>query len=104
MKDKIIDYKGRYIIILCQVQGTEYLLVNVYAPNIESQQVHFLTQIEECIASLNISPNVMTVWGGDFNCHLQNIDADGGRCVTKKNSVHKIETLMSKMIYVIFGG
>ena len=32
--------------------------------------------------------------GGDFNCHLQNIDADGGRCVTKKNYVHKIETLM----------
>ena len=38
----------------------------------------------------------MTIWGGDFNCHLQKIDADGGRCVTKKNSVHKIETLMSE--------
>ena len=54
------------IIILCQVQGTEYLLVYVYAPNIERQQVHFLTQITECIASLNISPNVMTIWGGRF--------------------------------------
>jgi exonuclease III len=95
-KDKVIDSNGRFIILSCEIQGKEYQFVNVYAPNLESQQVSFLSHIEECIATVQVSPSAITIWGGDFNCHLKNIDGNGGKCLIKKRSVLKIESIIDE--------
>ena len=49
MTDKIIDTNGRFIILLCEVQGTKCLIVNIYAPNTENLQLQFLSEVEQCI-------------------------------------------------------
>ena len=94
MTDKIIDTNGRFIILLCEVQCTKYLFVNVYAPNTENLQLQFLSEVEQCIASLNTSKDTFIVWGGDFNSHFTDIDADGGSCLIKQRSVNKLESIM----------
>ena len=96
LKDKLIDNNGRFVILYCEIQGAEYLLINVYVPNVESQQVSFFTHIEECISSFDLSQNVRYIWGGDFNCHLTDMDADGGRCIRKRRSVSKIEAIIDE--------
>ena len=93
-KDKIVDDNGRYIILMCEIQGSEYLLVNVYAPNNENQQLVFYSELEECISSLKLPDNTLIIWGGDFNCHLTNLDAYGGRGTFKRKSVNKIESII----------
>ena len=37
----IIDSEGRYIITHCKIQESPFLLVNIYAPNVEADQVRF---------------------------------------------------------------
>ena len=84
LKDKIIDVNGRFIILLCEVQGSECLLINIYAPNTEYQQLIFLSELEECISALQVSASTLIIWGGDFNCHFSELDAESGRCIPKK--------------------
>ena len=94
LKDKVIDDNVRFIILLCEVQGSECLLVNIYAPNTEYQQLIFLSELEECISALQVSASTLIIWGGDFNCHFSELDAEGGRCIPKKLSINKIESIM----------
>ena len=68
-------------------------MINVYVPNVESQQVSFFTHTEECISLFDLSQNVRYIWGGDFNCHLTDMDEDGGRCI-RKRYVSKIEAII----------
>ena len=92
--DKIIDTNGRYIILYCEVQGNKYLFVNIYAPNTEKLQLLFLSEVEQCMASLNISAGTSIIMGGDFNSHFTDADADGGRCIIKQRTVKKLESIM----------
>ena len=68
--DNIIDTNGSYIILNCEVQGNKYVFVNIYAPNTEKLQLLFLSEVEQCMASLNISVDISVTMGGDFNSHL----------------------------------
>ena len=42
LNDKIIDDKGRFVILICEIQGIKFQLINAYAPNTETEQVVFL--------------------------------------------------------------
>ena len=47
LKDKIIDDTGRYIIICREIQGSNFVLVNTYVPNTETEQVVFLKEMSK---------------------------------------------------------
>ena len=78
----------------CEVQGNKYVFVNIYAPNTEKLRLLFLSEVEQCMASLNISADTSIIMGDDFNSHFTDADADGGRCIIKQRTVNKLESIM----------
>lgn len=101
---KDLDYKvnsitesdcGRYIIMDVNIQETAFILVNVYAPNKESEQVHFFEKIRQEIDNLTIDTECKIILGGDFNTTLDTeLDCSGGN-PTRKKTVPIIEDIMS---------
>ena len=76
------DPKGRFLILNCLINGDNYLLVNVYGPNHDSQE--FFTELTESIDELNVDQKIIS---GDFNFVLNtDIDKQGGLPSTNNNS------------------
>ena len=42
-----VDNEGRYLITEAEVQGSAYLLVNIYAPNKVQEQCHFFSKCKQ---------------------------------------------------------
>ena len=79
LKDKIIDDLGRYVILNCKIQGSNYLLINTYMPNNETSQVEFLREINDLPESI--------IWCGDFNCPFDRIDTSSGNFKPKSKTI-----------------
>lgn len=59
----ITDPKGRYIILVCEINNVKYTLVNLYAPN--KAQVTFLRSLYKKMTKHKVGSLLMC---GDFNC------------------------------------
>ena len=92
LKNKIIDDSDRYVILLCEISGLTVLLLNTYAPNTESAQVTFFTELWEILSKLDNIDNI--IWGGDFNCSFDKLDAVGGNFKPKRKSLYLIQEIM----------
>ena len=85
---------GRFIILYCEIQGQPFLLVNVYAPNHEYEQIAFYDKVFQEVLNIDIDTDTIIIWGGDFNCHLSSLDADGGSHSRKLKTIAKLESIM----------
>ena len=65
VKSSVLDSKGRYILIDATVQGSDFLLVNIYAPNKVQGQCEFFSGLEKIIEKLNTSATQKkcSMWG-----------------------------------------
>ena len=77
----IADKDGRYIIVDIFLNQIRILLVNIYVPNDQTQQVLFLKRLQQ---HLEPFADEHIVVGGDFNCALTGKDKKGGHPVCKK--------------------
>ena len=92
-KSSVLDSKGRYILIDTTVQGSDFLLVNIYAPNKVQEQCEFFSNLEKMIEKLNTSAGQKIVVGGDFNVAIDpELDCSRGN-PTKKDSVKHIQDI-----------
>ena len=89
----IRDKNGRYIVSEVAIDDVKCILVNIYAPNDQMQQIKFLRDLYNSV--LNSYANETLVIGGDFNCPLNDWDKRGGRPVQhKKNVIQEMNNLM----------
>ena len=95
--DKVIDDKGRYILLHCNIQNTQILLINSYFPNLESQQVEFIRSISDSISCMNIGNSTQIIWGGDFNFCFSCIDTDGGNYKPKQKVINLMENTLTNL-------
>ena len=65
--------------------------MNIYAPNDQAQQVHFLRDLSNTI--LNTYANERLVLGGDFNCALNKFDKQGGRSIEHTHTKKVIQEM-----------
>ena len=73
------------------------ILVNYYAPNVESDQLNVLDELAHIFNQLQISENTTFAWGGDFNLFFDiDLDADGGSPKLKVKSLSKLLSMMSE--------
>jgi len=94
----IIDSNGRYIILKCLITGDPVTIVNVYAPNKETEFLNFVENLGNTLSANNITNLDNVIIGGDWNVIRDvNLDKSGGVVSTKPNSVNSIEMLMSKL-------
>ena len=94
LKDKIIDDTGRYIIICCEIQGSDFVLVNTYIPNTETEQVAFLKDMSELLSTIDTRENI--IWGGDFNCCFEKLDTEGGNFKPKRRTINYLNEIMEQ--------
>ena len=52
MKSALIDDKGRFILLDARVQGNDYIMGNIYAPNKVQEQCSFFEKLQEKIDSI----------------------------------------------------
>ena len=73
-----VDNNGRYIVLNVLIDNNPVILVNYHAPNVESEQLRLLNELNHIFNSLEITGNTMFIWGGDFNMIFDiTLDADG---------------------------
>ena len=63
VKSAVSDSKGRYILIDATVQRSDFLLVNIYAPNKVQEQYELFSGLEKTIEKLNTSAEQKIVVG-----------------------------------------
>ena len=81
----IRDKNGRYIVSEAAIDDEKRILVNIYAPNDQTQQIKFLRDLSNSV--FNSYANESFVIGGDFNCPLNDWDKRRGRPVEHKKKV-----------------
>jgi len=73
------DTNGRFIIMKVKIQEENFVLVNLYMPNMESQQSLFLKDLTKCMNNYGIQASDNILIGGDWNSTSENeIDRASG--------------------------
>ena len=67
LKSSALDTDGRYILIIATVQGSDYLLANIYAPNKVQEQCEFFSCLDKLVEKCHVSAEQKIVLGGDNN-------------------------------------
>jgi len=96
------DNCGRLVILDTKINGSNLILVNVYAPKEIAQQVQFFEKINNKLLSY-VDENILI--GGDFNCPLTAFDKIGGRPVEnkKKQSLTRSQTFYPYICCTTYG-
>ena len=96
--DTIIDNEGRLIILNCEIQGNNCLLINSYFPNIEKEQISLLKSILEKVQSLDLPTDSTIIWGGDFNFVSDlYLESSGGNPKIKIGSVEQLQSILQDL-------
>ena len=86
----------RFIIMNAEIQDSQFLLVNLYAPNTVKEQLDFFSEIKHHIEEFNVDPDNNIIIGGDFNATFKaDLDCSGGK-PSIKESVKKIQEIESE--------
>ena len=97
IKKEDIDNKGCYVILEVEIQKKPYVLINYYAPNLETEQVSVLNNILRKLTNFEISDDAKIIFGGDFNMILNlKLDADGENPSLKSNSINVLNKILSE--------
>ena len=80
---------GRILILELCIQGTNFKLINLYAPNNEGEQKAFYLNVKNLLNKLKITPEDNVLMGGDFNITFNNdLERKGGE--RKKSKISEI--------------
>ena len=91
------DNNGRIIVLEAEIDDEIFLLINLYNPNTETEQVKTLCELEWMLdlSSLDSYKNIL--FAGDFNCFFNSdLEASAGNPAWKKKSVSKLIELLEK--------
>ena len=84
------NLRGRFIILKCVIQGTPFLLINIYNDNIEADQVKTLEDLKVSMHDIDIEQECKIVSGGGYNLIFDiNLGSSGGKPRLKLSSVSK---------------
>ena len=97
IENEIKDTNGRVIILKACIQGSDFLLINIYNANVEKEQLHTLEMLDSLIDRVNVSHDIKVILGGDLNFHFDSpLEADGGKPSLKLSSLALFEHLAKK--------
>ena len=91
VKYKRNDDTGHILMLDASIDDTDYILVNIYNANTETEQIKVLNNLHLLLDSLDIHQNKQIILAGDFNLFLDTtLEAEGGSPCLKKKSVAKL--------------
>ena len=83
----VADSGGRYIIFHIEIQGSSYVILNYYAPNVENEQLRLLNKLSDELDKLLLreDQDVHFVFGKDWNLIFdKSLDALSGKPTQEK--------------------
>ena len=96
VSEQINDNEGRFIILLCSINGVKFLIYNVYAPNNEADHERFMINLKESLNTIDTNNFEYIMGVGDWNFTEENIDRDGGNYTKWNKSINIMEELNGK--------
>ena len=91
------DDFGRILIVDALIDDEEYIFVNLYNANLESEQIKTLKNLENLIEKVDII-NKRIILGGDFNFFFdKNLETKGGNPTLKKSSISSFLSLKESL-------
>ena len=97
IENEIKDTNRRVIILKACIQGSDFLLINIYNANVEKEQLHTLEMLDSLIDRVNVSNDIKVILGGDLNFHFNSpLEADGGKPSLKLSLLALFEHLAKK--------
>ena len=95
---KILDPLGRYIILKAEIEDKMYVLINVYAPNKDTNIVNFLNNLLMTLRKNDFDEEENIIIGGDFKCPPNPVlDKKGGLLIPRKSVVVTIDNLQEEL-------
>ena len=92
------DAGGRLLILDVSINDENFLLINLYNANSESDQLTVLDLLLSKLDGVNLDGTCKTIFGGDFNLIFDStLDAAGGNPSLKKRSLAKLMNVMQKL-------
>ena len=77
---------GRILILDVELNGTNFLLINFYSSNTESEQLSTFSTLQKLLEKFDNYNQKNIVFGGDFNLIFDcKFDASGGNPILKKS-------------------
>ena len=73
IQSKIIDPLGRFIIVKVEIEHNLYVLINLYAPNKDKENVKFFNELLAILRREDLDAEESFIVGGDFNCPLNSV-------------------------------
>ena len=91
VKKKLSDKKGRVLILDTRIDGSDFLLINIYNTNTEKEQVSVLNELTTILSNFQNTLNHNFIFGGNFNIFFDaSLDAKGGTPTLKSRSINKL--------------
>ena len=91
---KILDPLGRYVILKAEIKDKMYVLINIYAPNKDTNIVDFLNNLQTILQKENLDEEESIILGEDFNCPINPVlDKKGGILLPRKSVISTIDCL-----------
>ena len=63
---KLVDTEGRYVILKACIQDKDYVLINVYAPKKDKDQVNYFKNLLSILQNENLDSFDNIILGGDL--------------------------------------
>ena len=102
--DKKVDKNGRILILDVKIDESNFVLVNIYNPNTEREQVATIHDLVKMFKSIKDLFDKHIVLAGDLNCFFDtSLDSNGGKATLKEKSIAKFIELKESLICVTFG-
>ena len=91
VSEKICDEDGRFLLLKCNIQGVNFLLINIYAPNKEHEHKTFLEYFNNQITSIDTKDYDYVIAAGDWNFTCEDIDRKGGSYTKWQQNIKVIQ-------------
>ena len=82
----ISDKDGRFVLVKASIQDSDFIHMNIYAPNSSADQSKFFRKIKLVLQDLELDPQSNIILGGDFNVVFNSdLDCAGGKPAVKES-------------------
>ena len=86
VNNKKTDNDGQILILDVTINDADFVLINLYHANTETEQVSVLNNLSSLLPNFDVSLEKKSILAGDFNLFSESkLDAKGGKPVIKKS-------------------
>ena len=90
VQKQLIDSEGRILILEVEIENENYLLINLYNANTETEQLKTLNILSTLLEQIQNIGEKSIILGGDFNFYFnEKLETSGGSPLLKKHSISK---------------